>query len=47
MVICPVANMVGCEKCAVVDFCLLKSVLGNYGEEQEDKPGEKESKKES
>jgi len=36
MAICPVANSVGCEKCAVVNVCFLKTVLGNYGEE---KPG--------
>jgi len=38
MAICPVANSVGCEKCAVVNVCFLKTVLGNYGEE-EPKPG--------
>jgi hypothetical protein len=37
MVICPVANTVGCNKCGVVNFCLLRSIVGNYGEEQ---PGE-------
>ena len=36
MAICPVANSIGCEKCAVVNVCFLKTVLGNYGEE---KPG--------
>ena len=34
MAICPVANKVGCEECAVVKVCLLRSVLGNYGEEE-------------
>ena len=34
MAICPVANSVGCEKCAVVNVCFLKTVLGNYGEEK-------------
>ena len=34
MAICPVANSVGCEKCAVVKICFLKTVLGNYGEEK-------------
>lgn len=38
MVICPVANSVGCNKCGMVNFCFLKSVLGDYGEEQ---PGDK------
>ena len=34
MVICPVANSIGCEKCGVVNFCFLRSVFGNFGEEQ-------------
>ena len=38
MAVCPVANSVGCEKCAVVNVCFLKTVLGNYGEEKP-KPG--------
>ena len=45
MVICPIANSVGCEKCGVVNFCLLRSVLGNYGEEEPQK--EDENKDES
>ncbi len=44
MVICPVANSVGCNKCGVVNFCLLRSILGDYGEE---KPGESSEKSES
>jgi hypothetical protein len=39
MAICPVANSVGCNKCGMVNFCFLKSVFGNYGEEQ---PGQSE-----
>jgi len=38
MVICPVAISVGCKKCTVVNVCFLKTVLGNYSEE-EPKPG--------
>ena len=34
MVICPIANTVGCNKCAMVNFCFVKTVLGNYGQEQ-------------
>ena len=34
MAICPVANSVGCEKCGIVKVCFLRSVVGNYGEEQ-------------
>ena len=50
MAICPVANSVGCNKCGIVNFCFLKSVLGNYGKEQpgqqseEDKTTDPESK---
>jgi len=44
MVICPVANSIGCNKCGIVNFCFLKSVLGNYGEEQPGQDSE-ESKK--
>jgi len=31
MAICPIANSVGCNKCGMVNFCFLKTVLGNYG----------------
>ena len=34
MAICPVANKVGCEECMVVKVCVLRTVLGNYGEEE-------------
>lgn len=44
MTICPVANLIGCNKCGIVNFCFLKSVLGNYGEEQPGQDSE-ESKK--
>ncbi len=32
MAICPIANKIGCEECTVVKVCVLRSVLGNYGE---------------
>ncbi len=44
MVICPVANTVGCNKCGMVNFCFLKSVLGNYGEEQPGNTSEETTK---
>jgi hypothetical protein len=47
MVICPVANSVGCNKCGVVNFCLLKTILGNYGEEQPGKDPEESKSTES
>ena len=34
MAICPIANSKGCEQCGIVKVCLLRSVLGNYGEAQ-------------
>jgi hypothetical protein len=30
MTICPVALAVTCKKCAVVNFCLLKTVIGDF-----------------
>ena len=36
MAICPIANSVGCNKCGMVNFCFLKTVLGNYGEDSKD-----------
>jgi len=40
MAICPIANSIGCNKCGIVNFCFVKTVLGNYGEEQ---PGQNAS----
>ena len=36
MAICPVANSKGCEKCGIVKVCLLRSVVGNYGDDHKD-----------
>ena len=47
MVICPVANMVGCNKCGMVNFCFLRTVFGNYGEEQPGQDSEETKKTES
>ena len=30
MTLCPVALAVGCKKCSVFAFCLLKGVIGDY-----------------
>jgi hypothetical protein len=40
MTVCPVAIMAGCDRCLAVSICPLKSVLGNYVEEDssEQKP---------
>ena len=39
MAICPVANSTGCNKCGVVNFCFLKTILGNYGDNHSDVGG--------
>ena len=44
MVICPIANSVGCNKCGMVNFCFLKTVLGNYGKEQPGQDSEEADK---
>ena len=33
MTVCPIAIMSGCKKCPAVSVCPLKSVLGDYVEE--------------
>ena len=43
MTVCPIANSVGCEKCAVVKICLLRSVLGNYDAETTEQANSTES----
>lgn len=47
MAICPVANSKGCDKCAVVKVCVLRSVLGNYGDEQPGQNSEQSNSAES
>lgn len=47
MAICPVANSVGCEKCGIVKVCLLRSVVGNYGEGQAGKNSDQTNSTES
>ena len=34
MTLCPVALVVGCQKCPVFRVCPLKSVIGDYKPEQ-------------
>jgi hypothetical protein len=34
MTLCPVAIAAGCKKCPVVGMCPLKTVIGNYSEEE-------------
>ena len=42
MTLCPIALMSGCKKCMVVDFCLLKTVIGDYKKEDEPQAPKKE-----
>jgi len=37
MTLCPVAIVAGCKKCWVVGVCPLKSVIGDYKKEEENK----------
>jgi len=41
MVLCPVALTAGCKKCPAVQFCVVKTVIGDYKEPggTETKPG--------
>lgn len=39
MTICPIAIFSGCKKCPAFKFCPLKSVLGDYVPEAEQKAG--------
>lgn len=37
MTVCPIAVVVGCEKCPALRICPLKTVLGNYRPEDKKK----------
>ena len=41
MTICPIALVVGCEKCPAFSFCPLTTVLGNQEEKDEINPSNK------
>lgn len=45
--ICPIALAVGCSKCPTVKFCPLKSVLGDYKEEDKNSSAKDSGKKPS
>ena len=45
MTICPIALVVGCEKCPAFKFCPLTTILGDQKKESEKNKNE-ESKKE-
>jgi hypothetical protein len=44
MTVCPIAIMASCKQCPAVSVCPLKSVLGDYGEEDS---GEQKSQSET
>ena len=46
MVICPIARAVHCTGCAFLKFCPVKTILGDYGKD-DDKSVEKETCDES
>ena len=41
MTICPIALVVGCEKCPAFSFCPLTTVLGDQEEKDENSPSNK------
>ena len=41
MTICPIALVVGCEKCPAFSFCPLTTILGNQEEKDEINPSNK------
>jgi hypothetical protein len=41
MTLCPIALMTGCKKCMAVDFCMLKTVIGDYKKDDETKAPDK------
>jgi len=47
MTLCPVALAVGCKKCPVFSVCLVKSFIGDYKNDAEKKPAEKDDQKRS
>jgi hypothetical protein len=38
MTLCPIALAVGCNKCAIVNGCPLKTVIGNYRKPDDAQP---------
>jgi hypothetical protein len=47
MTLCPVALATGCKKCPVFSVCMLKGIIGDYKKDTEEKPAEKDDKKDS
>ncbi len=37
MTLCPIALAVGCKKCAIFNICPVKSIIGDYKPEQDNK----------
>ena len=47
MTICPIAIAVSCKKCPAFGFCPVKSVIGDYKEEEETRTPPRSAKEES
>ena len=45
MTLCPIALAVGCNKCAIVNACPLKSVIGNFQKPDDAQPKPPSEKK--
>lgn len=42
MTLCPIAIAVSCKKCPAFSFCPLKTVIGDYVEEEKEEEEEKQ-----
>jgi len=47
MTLCPVAIVVGCKKCAIVEVCPLKGIIGDYQKSESGAPPSAEETKPS
>lgn len=45
MTLCPIALVVGCQKCPAFSACPLKGVIGDYKKPEDTKPQSSESQK--
>ena len=47
MTLCPVALTAGRKKCPIFSVCPVKSIIGDYKNDSDKKPAEKDKKKDS
>lgn len=45
MTLCPIALAVGCRRCAIVSFCPVKTVIGDFAKNAPVKPAVAKTKK--